>query len=291
MGVELGIVFAFAAMLAWGFGDFLIQKSTRKFGDWETLFLISFFGAIVLFPFVYKDLPILFSFQDNSLLILVSASLVILFAALLDFEALKRGKLSVVEPIYALEIPIAAFLAFFILKEVISSYQLLLIILLMFGLILISLKSYHFSRKIWLEKGVILVFLGTIFMGAANFLVGVGARITDALMINWFMSIFMAIITFSYILSKKRATKMGRDLLSEKKLLFSMCLLDNIAWVAFAFAMTLAPIAIAVALSESYIIIAVLLGMFVNKENLRLHQKVGLVISIIAAITLAYFSG
>ncbi len=291
MGAELGVIFAFAAMLAWGFGDFLIQKSTRKFGDWETLFLISTFGALVLFPFVYKDIPYLLSFQDNSFFILLGASLVILFAALLDFEALKRGKLSVVEPIYALEIPIAAFLAFFILKEVISSIQILLIILLMFGLILISLKSYHFSRKIWLEKGVILVFLGTIFMGAANFLVGVGARLTDALMINWFMSIFMAIITFIYLLSKKRVAKIGRDLLAEKKLLLGMCLLDNIAWIAFAFAMTLAPIAIAVALSESYIIIAVLLGIFVNKENLRSHQKIGLVISIIAAITLAYFSG
>lgn len=287
MSVELGIIFAFVAMLAWGFGDFFIQKSTRKFGDWETLFLISFFGAIVLFPFVVKDIPELFSFEDNRLFVLLGASSVITFAALLDFEALKRGKLSVVEPIYALEIPIAAFLAFFILNEVISSYQLLLIITLMFGLILISLKSYHFSRKIWLERGVIFVFLGTLFMGVANFLVGVGARITDALMINWFMSIFMAIITFSYLLSKKRATKMKRDLLSEKKLLFSMCFLDNIAWAAFAFAMTLAPIAIAVALSESYIIIAVLLGMFINKENLHAHQKIGLVIAIISAIVLA----
>jgi drug/metabolite transporter (DMT)-like permease len=51
--------------------------------------------------------------------------------------------------------------------------------------------------------------------------------------------------------------------------------------------MTLAPIAISVALSESYIIIAVLLGMFVNKERLRKHQIFGMIVAIISAILLA----
>src|SRR5688572_3789888 len=99
MSIEIGIIFAFAAMLCWGFGDFLIQKSTRKFGDVETLFLTSLFGAIVLLPFIYKDLSIVFT-AIPQLLLLTGASVVLLVAALLDFEALKRGKIAVVEPIY-----------------------------------------------------------------------------------------------------------------------------------------------------------------------------------------------
>jgi hypothetical protein len=35
----IGVGFAFIAMLCWGVGDFLIQKSARKLGDWETLFV------------------------------------------------------------------------------------------------------------------------------------------------------------------------------------------------------------------------------------------------------------
>ena len=66
-----------------------------------------------------------------------------------------------------------------------------------------------------------------------------------------------------------------------------MSVSDKTAWVAFAFAMTLAPIGIVVALSESYIIIAVLLGLAINRERLAAHQKVGLVTAIAAAITLA----
>ena len=71
-----------------------------------------------------------------------------------------------------------------------------------------------------------------------------------------------------------------------KKLALSLFLLYTTT-APFAFAMSLAPIGIVVALSESYIIIAVILGLTINREKLKLHQKLGLVISIFAAIILA----
>jgi len=66
-----------------------------------------------------------------------------------------------------------------------------------------------------------------------------------------------------------------------------MSLFDNSAWLAFGFSMALAPISIAVAISESYIIIAVLLGFIINKEKLHKHQIIGLIFAIISAIYLA----
>src|SRR3990167_7795052 len=95
MAFELGITLAFLAMLCWGFGDFLIQKSTRKFGDVETLFLISLFGAIILFPFIYLNLLEVMQ-SSKQLLILIVTSHLLLVAALLDYKALKHGKLVVV---------------------------------------------------------------------------------------------------------------------------------------------------------------------------------------------------
>jgi drug/metabolite transporter (DMT)-like permease len=258
MDVELGIIFAFAAMLCWGFGDFLIQRFARKIGDWESLLSISIVGAIIIFPFIYKELPDLFS-NTKGLVILILASVVMLLAALLDFEALKKGKISVSEPIFALEIPVSLSLAFIILSEGIKVEQALLIVGLVIGLVLVSLKTYHFNKKVWLEKGVILAVLGALFMGVTNFLFGFGARETSALIINWFTSVFLVIACLLYLLFSKRFRNFIKDVQKDKKLLLSMCLLDNIAWVAFAYAMVIAPIAIAVALSESYIVIAVLL--------------------------------
>ncbi|HLC53746.1 MAG TPA: DMT family transporter [Candidatus Nanoarchaeia archaeon] len=286
MALELGIILAFAAMLCWGFGDFLIQKSTRKLGDWETLFIITLVGAVFLLPFVYKDIPSLFS-SWKSLGILLLASFILFIASLLDFEALKEGKLSVVEPLWSLEVPVSATLAFFIMKESISFNQALLIGALIVGLILVSLRSYHFTKRIWLEKATFIALAAAIVMGAANFFVGFGARQTDALMMNWFLSVFIMLCSAIYLVKMGSMKKMFRDTIKYRKLVLPMTIVDNLAWIAFAFAMILAPIAIAVAISESYIIVAVLLGMFVNKEFLRTHQKIGLVLALVAAITLA----
>lgn len=286
-GIELGVAFAIVSMFAWGFGDFLIQKSTRKVGDWETLFLICFFGLIVLFPFVYSEIPAIFSSIDRVFLILILASLALFFASLLQFESLKKGKIAVIEPIFSIEVPIAALAAFFFLRESSSVFQIILITLLIIGLVLVSLRSYHFERKIWLEKAVVLAVFSAIAMGLANLLVGLGARETSALTIIWFTNLVIVIFTFIFLASKGRLRKLKSDLSSNKKVLLGMCILDNLAWVSFAAAMVLSPIAITVALSESYIIIAVLLGVFVNKEHIMTHQKIGLFIAIVSAVILA----
>jgi len=286
MSLALGIFLAFVAMLCWGFGDFLIQKSTRKFGDWNTLFIISGIGAIVLFPFISKDLPSLM--EDNrSLLLLGASSLVLLFASILDFEALKEGKIAVVEPIWSLEITVAIIFSVIILNEQLSLTQYALIGAIVVGLFCVSLRSKQINKKVWLEKGVIVALIAAAFMGLANFMTGFSARETNPLLTIWFLHGGIAIASFLVIVAKGYTKNLVKSFKKGKKLILSMSILDNSAWIAFAFAMTLAPISITVALSESYIIIAVLLGMYVNKEFLRKHQKIGLIIAVISAISLA----
>lgn len=97
----------------------------------------------------------------------------------------------------------------------------------------------------------------------------------------------MAVGSGLFLLARGKLFQFFRDFNRTRTLMFPMLISDNAAWVAFAFAMTLAPIGIAVALSESYIIIAVILGLALNHERLERHQKVGLLVAIAAAITLA----
>lgn len=288
MSISVGIGLAFVAMLCWGVGDFLIQKSTRKIGDFETLFLITLFGALVLLPFVYHNLPALFAPEGRSgLHVLVIGSLILFVAALLDFEALRLGKISVVEPIWSFEIVVASFLAFSILGERLTPGAVALILSLMVGLFLISFRGKIISRRFFLERGVWLAFFGAIFMGLANFFVGWGARVTDALMVNFVFNCVIAILSGGYLLLHGRLTRSFHDLLNNRASLIAMIITDNAAWIAYAFAMALIPIGIATALSESYIIIAVMLGLSVGRERLQVHQKVGLLVAILAAIILA----
>jgi uncharacterized membrane protein len=68
-------------------------------------------------------------------------------------------------------------------------------------------------------------------------------------------------------------------------------LLDNVAWIAFAYAVILIPISITIAITESYIALGALLGILLNRERLQRHQYAGIVVTLIAAIILAAISG
>ena len=60
--MEMGVIFAaFCAMLLWALGDFLIQRSTRKIGDLESLAFIGIIGSVALIPFIIGDFSLLFS--------------------------------------------------------------------------------------------------------------------------------------------------------------------------------------------------------------------------------------
>jgi drug/metabolite transporter (DMT)-like permease len=282
----MGILFAFLALACWGIGDFLIQRSTRKFGDWVALFYITAFATVVLFPFLYRDLGALFV-SHRGLVVLFMASIVVTIAGLLNFEALRVGKISVMEPIYAFEVPVTAFLAAFIIGERLTPLQTLLVIFLVAGIFLVSTRGWHHVRRIHAERGVWYAVFATVGMGATNFLFGLGARETNPLLINWFTSAFITAVALAYLAANRRLGELATDWRHHQRLILSVGIFDNAAWVAFAYSVLYIPIAISTSISEAYIALAALLGLIVNREKLERHQKVGLALAVVAVIALA----
>ena len=274
-------------MLCWGFGDFLIQRSTRRLGNWETLFLITFFGAIILLPFsFFKIIPFLNN-TGAAFWVVIIAALAMLVAAISEFESLRVGKITVIEPIWSMEIPMSVFLAFIVLSEKLSWFTLVIILSLLVGLVLVSVRETKHFKNIFLERGALIALFAALAMGATNFFVGWGARETDPILVNFIMNVVLFVCSGLFLLYKGKLISVVSDFKKAPLSLSTMVIADNVAWVAFAFAMALAPIGIAVALSESYIIIAVILGFLINKEKLQLHQKIGLIMAVISAIILA----
>jgi len=287
----MGSLFAIIAFLSWGIGDYLIQKTTRRFGDWLSLFYITASAAIILLPFVYKDVPSLFSLGSlGELRILILASIVSAVAALCLFEALRRGKIAVIDPIFAFEIVVTGFLAHFFLKEILSNFQIILIGVLVFGIILISIKSFSHFKNFKFESGVVFAILATLAMGGENFLNGLGARVTNPLMINWFVSLFVALITFLYLLYSGQFKFIIQDIKKRPALISWVCFTDNLGWIVYSFSMVYIPMALATGISEGYIALAVVLGLTLNKEKIKPHQIVGLIITVTTAMLLAFTS-
>lgn len=290
MNITLGIILAFTTMFLWGFGDFYLQRTARKIGDWEALFVVTFFGVLILIPFSAWNFINLFDGTHNlDLFVLIGCGVALTIAALFDLEGMKLGKIAVIEPLWSIEIISASAVSYLVLKESLSPAQIFLIGLLIVCFVLLSIhESGSFKLKhFFIEKGVIFAVIGTLVMGIADFLMGWGARITDPLLINFAANIVMAVISFTYILSSGKVMNLVKDIRHNPKLLFVTSLNDNLGWIAYAFAMSMAPIGIVTALTESSILIPVVLGLIINKEKLQNHQKVGLVGAIVCAVILS----
>lgn len=283
-----GVIFAGVALISWGIGDFLIQRSARKFGDAISLFCITAFGAIALFPFVFADIGALFQKADTStVILLLVTTVVILFASLFDFEALRIGKIAAIEPIYAFEIIITASLGALLINERLSFFQMTLIGAITLGIMLVSVRSASHLKTITWEKGVAYALLATLAMGGANFLFGVGSRESHPLLVNWFTSAGMASVLFIYLVRAGKLSLLKKDIEQHASLIFSVSIIDNAAWIAFAYSTLYIPIAISTGISESYIVLAALLGLSVNREKLKTHQYAGLIVTPVAAVLLA----
>lgn len=274
----MGILLALLALFFWGIGDFLVQKVAHVVGKWLGIFFISSFASVCFFPFVYKDIFNIFSNKWDFFLLLFT-SVIYFLGVLIDFKALKKGKLSVVEPIYVFEIFIASLLSAIFLKEYLNFIEMILITFIICGLSFISIKSFSDFSKIKIEKGVIFAIFATIFMWISSFLFWLSSREIDPFMINWFTNFLMMIISLSYFLYNGKLSKINKAIKEEPKLIFWMSFFTNIAWIAFSLSTTYIPISIATSISASYIAFASLLGIIFNKEKLKKHQIFWLIIS------------
>lgn len=282
----LGILFALLALLSWGFGDFLIQKTTRMLGTWQTILAISCIGFVGLFPFVKDNIASL-SMAHIGLLLLLSA--VTLFATVFDYQALKQGKISIIEPLLGMELPITVGLGMLIGSDTLAPLQLVLIATIFVGMVLVVTKetehlAYH---KRIVEKGVMLAGIGAVGMGLTNFLVGTSSQEISPLMTIWFVHSLVGVIAAIALARKRALGDFFRRARSHGTLVLGLGILDNLAWVSFGIATTHVPISIATAISESYIALAALLGIYINKERLKRHQFFGVAVVIICLVFLS----
>lgn len=288
----LGLLFAFAALLFWAVGDFSIQRATRSVGNWKALFFIGALGTVGIFPFVRGDLGLIFGNQRNFLLLFL-LSTITLVSALFLFEALKRGKLAIIEPIFGLELLFTVAMSILFGGEKLSLFVYGLSAVVFLGVMLVAakrLEHLHFHKTLF-EKGVIYAGIGSLGMGLINFLTGIGSQTISPLVTIWFTHSFLAIACFSYLLWKGEAMRLVGDVIRYPKEIIVSSVFDNFAWVAYAFSMSLIPISIATTVSESYIALSVLAGIYINHEKVRLHQKLGIALAVVGVIILTAVAG
>jgi drug/metabolite transporter (DMT)-like permease len=286
MESQLGLLFAFVALIGWGFGDFFIQKTTRLIGVYKTLFLICAGAMVALFPFVYDEI---FTYTRGDYHAIVFLSFVIFIYALVIFRAFEKGKLSVVEAIVAFELPLTVSLGVFIGGESLTLTQFLLFLLIFLGIALAAaarLDHLHVHKRIF-EKGVAWAFAAAFLSALTNFFVGSYSQHMSPLFVIWATHSMLAILCGAYIVYRGEVSSLWGVIKKHPVPVVAQSIFDNAAWIGYAFATTMIPISLTVMVSESYIALAALLGYFIGREKLSTHQIVGAIIAFVGVGFLA----
>ncbi len=275
------IFFAFGAMISWAVGDFLIQRSTRKVGDANTLLVIGFIGSAMLLPFVWKELYLLTSGPYLQFLLLLS--IVNVVVSLINFEALKSGKLSVIEVLLEIELPVTIGLGIIFFSETLTITQVVLIILLFVGMVMLAMKEYPIKIE-KLEHGFWLAVLTALGYGVVNFLVKKGAVDGSPLLTIWVSWTMITVVCLALVISRNGIGSLQQAARKHSTLFISMGILDTLAWVFYAFAVRDSSLSITTAITESYPALALVLGLWINKESVKKHQLVGAAIMLTSSI-------
>ncbi len=289
----MGILLALMALIAWAFDDFFIGRSTKKFGDVGALFCLSVFGTLVLLPFTYHEINTtsLWSPSGSIVWILCGTVVVTLIAALTDFEALRIGKLSTIDPLYALEVPLTLLLSYLIIHETLGSTQLILVGCIVCGMVLVAAQSFKGLKNIRWERGVRMALVSILFMAGVNFLSAYSGRVAGPILANWFSYLGLAVCTGIYLLTTGNMRSVLQAIRANPILALALSIADVVAWTSFIKSASLIPIGLTTAISEAYIAFAVLLGIYINKEKIRRHQIIGICIVVTAVLTLSIISG
>lgn len=281
--IEFGILAALGAMLCWGFGDFLIQKTTRRIGDIEALAVIGIIGSLGLFPLVFAEISLL-SFPAMLLMLILGVLTFVVGA--IDFEALKQGKLSVIDVMLEIELPFTMILAFILFQETVSVMQGVLISIIFVGAVLLALGNLSWKAK--MEKGALLALIAAVGMAGVNFLTAAGSRLASPVMAIWLPAVIFTVLSLVIIVQREGCKAFMRQAGKYKTLAIVMGIIDTLAWVLYAFSTVDNKIAIATAITESYPAIALMLGVAFNNEKIVPHQVLGGLMALVASISLAF---
>lgn len=283
--LEWSVLAAFGAMICWGLGDFFIQRSTRQIGNVESLAWIGVIGSVLLLPFVWNDLALLV--QPQNALFFVGLGALTFIVALINFEALKEGKLSVIDVILEIELPITVGFGIVFLAEAISLVQWFAIAFVFAGIVMISLPKLSISKSIkQFEKGIGYALLAAVGLGILNFWTGVGAKTFSPFLVIWVPWAIFGVLCLIIIAKREGFARFFQNAKKFKKTILAESLLDTAAWVLFAIALSTHAISIVTAITESYPALAVLLGVFINKEKIQQHQWAGAVLALAGSVWL-----
>lgn len=284
----LAIIAAIVSLIGWGTGDIFTTLASRKMGSFSASFYGYFFGLII--STVY--LPLAINSFHLLTLPIVLLTVILSIVQLLSFfsynEALRVGNSSLVGTIAGSFTAIVAVLSVVFLKEHLSQQQILSIGIIFGGLILASLnfQSIH-SIKTFLNRGT--VFALVAMTGWAIYYTFIKIPVNQSgFFLPAYISTLIGTVCF-FVFGFKKIKRPELRIKSGTPAAFASGLLLTIGGFAFNLGINNGLSSIVAPIAGAYPALFALIAYFVFKDPITRQQKIGMVITLLGIIALAYF--
>lgn len=262
-------IYIAAITIIWGIGIVLVKKGFTKLSPWQTYALDSFYIALPLW-LIYG----IINYQQIKppTIISVLSAIFITVVYGLYYYTINLGKIGLTSPIIATYPVFTLVLAYFFLGERLNTVSLAGIILTSLGIILISLPTKLKGVKLgtWVYLSI-LVALGYGIGGYSGKLAVNEVGNTTYLLL---LAIFQVLVVLIWRLFTKES--LPKLQMKESGYSFVGILLFNIGNIVFYIALENGLASIVVPLSNSYIVITVILSLLWLKEKITRFQLIGI---------------
>ena len=272
------LIYLTIILFSWGIGNILVKKGLSHLSPWQVYALDAVFIAFPLWM-IYGALN-----GGNLLLISFFPILATLFVSViyaLNYYVITLGNIGLISPIISSNPIITVVLALLFLGEKLNLVSSMGILLTLTGVITLSISG---NIKLKPEKWAFLAILVSLGYGISGYLEKISlGQINHAtfLMLLSLAQITVIILWKPFYRSKKPLTiKIGPGLI------YSVLgiILFNIGNIAYFTALEKGLASVIVPLSNTSVVITVILSVIILKEKIRLHQVIGILLVISGVI-------
>ncbi|MFH2021040.1 MAG: DMT family transporter [archaeon] len=292
--LSIGIIAGLIAMVCWGVADYYQALIVRKLGSIKYMFFSSLMTFVItlplIIPFLAKGLIL---FNTKTIIILVIAGIIDIFAAYNFMRSMEIGEIAIVTPISAAYALVTVFLAFIFLGERLTFLQSLAIFVILIGIFLVS-TDLKKLRHIHTTKGVKEALITTLLWGVFFLMLGLAKKqlieydkLAIAITLFFFTSIINSFLMASFAFLRKGTASLP-DMKDNFLQVFIIFVLYTIAWAAYNYGFVSGMVSIVAPVSSLYPAITVIMAVVLLKEKLLMNQKIGAVF-LLAGIFLLSF--
>lgn len=280
----LPLLISIFIMVSWGILGVLVAKISRAVGALTAGFLIML-SALLLTIFIWPiffSVPSIINWKAFIMLGVLGGGVYALYCRLLQTD-----RVSVVVPITSTWALVSAGLGIFFLRESVNPLKILSIVLVIFGIVILSINWSNVGGKIssLFSPKTVPALLAALGWGFYFFFLGPLSRQAGWFFTTLLIRVFVTLTLFLLFLPQLRRKAVFFKKIPWKVLL-TAAVLDVFAFTSFNLALSKYEVSFVSVVASAFPLITVILAAILLKEKTNLIQKVGIALAIVGIIGL-----